>query len=211
MDAKTESWGQLGCHLQLPKKTGRLIFHSFISFFLFLLFPPSFAFHAYSFQFSRPSLSSPFPFLPSSLLIPIPVLAPPPFRSFFFLSYCIDKTASWNLFAYICSDRAITGQYCSVCPPWCHISSVDLRWPWVPLKVTSLMCIENLLSTVVYSINWLKDSVHLYRPNTEFGKHSLKYKAAKFYYLRKLGLILVTLWDTINQFWETTYLTLNNN
>ena len=27
----------------------------------------------------------------------------------------------------------------------------------------------------------LKDSVHLYRPNTEFGKRSLKYKAAKFY------------------------------
>ena len=27
----------------------------------------------------------------------------------------------------------------------------------------------------------LKDSVHLQRPNTEFGKRSLKYKAAKFY------------------------------
>ena len=27
----------------------------------------------------------------------------------------------------------------------------------------------------------LKDSVHLYRPNTEFGKRSLKYKAGKFY------------------------------
>jgi len=27
----------------------------------------------------------------------------------------------------------------------------------------------------------LKDSVHLYRPNTEFGKRSLKYKAANFY------------------------------
>ena len=27
----------------------------------------------------------------------------------------------------------------------------------------------------------LKDSVHLYRPNTGFSKRSLKYKAAKFY------------------------------
>jgi len=27
----------------------------------------------------------------------------------------------------------------------------------------------------------LLDSVHLYRPNTEFGKRSLKYKTAKFY------------------------------
>ena len=27
----------------------------------------------------------------------------------------------------------------------------------------------------------LKDSVHLQRPNTEFGKRSLKYEAAKFY------------------------------
>ena len=27
----------------------------------------------------------------------------------------------------------------------------------------------------------LKDNVHLQRPNTEFGKRSLKYKSAKFY------------------------------
>ena len=27
----------------------------------------------------------------------------------------------------------------------------------------------------------LKDSIHLYRPNTDFGKRSLKYRAAKYY------------------------------
>jgi len=27
----------------------------------------------------------------------------------------------------------------------------------------------------------LKDSIHLYEPTTDFGKHSLKFRAAKYY------------------------------
>jgi len=55
------------------------------------------------------------------------------------------------------------------------------------------------------------DSVHLHRPDIDFGKRSLKYKAAKFYnnLTEEIRFVLVTLGDTINQFWETTHLILN--
>jgi len=46
-----------------------------------------------------------------------------------------------------------------------------------------------------------KDSVHLYRPNTDFHKHSLKYRAAKFYnnLTKELGLNLMNLGNTTNR------------
>jgi len=58
----------------------------------------------------------------------------------------------------------------------------------------------------------LKDSVYLYRPNTEFGKRSLKYKAAKFYNLPEE--IRFDLGDSVRynkSVLKTIYLTLNNN
>jgi len=46
----------------------------------------------------------------------------------------------------------------------------------------------------------LMDSVHLHRPDIDFGKRSLKYKAAKFYnnLTEEIRFVLVTLGDTIN-------------
>ena len=49
----------------------------------------------------------------------------------------------------------------------------------------------------------LKDSTHLYRPTTDFGKRSLKFRAAKYYnelYLRILSLNFMTLRNITNQF-----------
>jgi len=61
----------------------------------------------------------------------------------------------------------------------------------------------------------LKDSIHLYRTNTDYGKRSSKYRAAKYYndlaYLKKLSLNSMNPGDTIKHFWKTTYLIMNTD
>ena len=81
----------------------------------------------------------------------------------------------------------------------CHANNncTDVCWHYVPYGLTATEAHLVLHSPYklpdlfryyidknddIHSHNTrLKDSVHLYRPNTGFGKRSLKYKAAKFY------------------------------